>query len=72
MEAYPAFRGDSLAGRTPEALRLTVLLVLVVEIAIKMGAFGSRPWLAGRPNAALSVAGWGSGCGGVPHRVHGS
>jgi voltage-gated sodium channel len=44
METYPAFRGDGLAARTVEALQLAVLLIFVVEIIIKMGAFGNRPW----------------------------
>lgn len=42
-ETYPRFR-EGAAGQVVDALQFAVLCLFVAEIAIKVGAFGSRPW----------------------------
>lgn len=43
LETYPRFRQGA-AGQVVDGLQAAVLCLFAAEIAIKVGAFGSRPW----------------------------
>jgi voltage-gated sodium channel len=44
METYPRFGNDTTAGKTVDTAQNVILWLFVVEILIKIGAQGSRPW----------------------------
>lgn len=44
METYPAFSNDTRAGKVVDWAQQIILWLFVVEIAIKIGANGSKPW----------------------------
>jgi voltage-gated sodium channel len=44
METYPYFANDTTAGKIVDRAQNTILWLFVVEIIIKVGAHGSKPW----------------------------
>jgi voltage-gated sodium channel len=44
VETYPLFRGGGPLALAVEWAQYAILIIFVVEIAVKIGASGSRPW----------------------------